>query len=325
MFLNRKKNSHISIEINDYVLRSLVMKGPDLSQAKVFEIAIPEGVIVESEIKDEMVFFELLKQCVCLWGGKRQDVRLIVPDSFILLKAFEHPNDVETEKLREYVEMEIGYSIHLPFDDPIVDVFDPQEGDGKAMLFAANAEHVNQYIHLFLDLHMNPVVADVRALCNLRLLDSMNLLDEQKTYLLTNWLINECSVTIYSKGNLEFQRFQQIETDLSQWKADEFDDHQVKFTYNGDFDDYRLLLSDQVLELERILDFFRFTISKEQTSIDEMIVMGDHPNLNHIHSILKENFDLPITLMDDEFMKKYYPGFKAKDAALLGLALKEVK
>lgn len=58
----RKNQSHVSIEINDYVLRSLVMKGPDLSQAEVFEIAIPEGVIAESEIKDEMALFDLLKE-----------------------------------------------------------------------------------------------------------------------------------------------------------------------------------------------------------------------------------------------------------------------
>lgn len=321
----RKNQSHVSIEINDYVLRSLVMKGPDLSQAEVFEIAIPEGVIAESEIKDEVALFEVFKQCHSLWGGKKQEIRMIVPDSIILLKTFDHPDDVEPSKLREYAEMEIGYSIHLPFDDPLIDVFDPVEGDGKAMMFAANSEPVNQYINLLLDIHTYPEAADVRALCNLRLLESMNLLDDTKTYLLTNWLINELSITIYSKGNVEFQRFQPLDTDLSKWKAKEAGEHQLDFSYLGEFDEYRMLITDQMLELERIMDFFRFSISKEQNGIDEIIVMGDNPNLNNIHSHLKQNFELPIKLINDQFMKKHYPGFKAKHAALLGLALKEVK
>ncbi|MED3660515.1 pilus assembly protein PilM [Ureibacillus sp. FSL K6-8385] len=321
----RKNQSHVSIEINDYVLRSLVMKGPDLSQAEVMEIAIPEGVIDESEIKDEMALFDLLKELSPLWRGKKQSVRFIVPDSFILLKAFEHPDDVETEKLKEYVEMEIGYSIHLPFEEPLIDVYDPVEGDGKAMMFAASSEQVTQYINLFLDVHMRPEVADVRALCHLRLLESMNLLNPEKTYLLTNWLINGLSITIYSKGNVEFQRFQPLETDLSKWKAEETGEHQVDFSYDGPFDEYRLLVSDQMLELDRIMDFFRFSVSKDQQGIDEIIVMGDNPNLNNIHSQLQENFELPIKLINDSFIQKHYPGFKAKHAALLGLALKEVK
>lgn len=320
----RKKKSHVSIEINDYVLRSLVMKGSDLSQAKMVEAAIPEGVMKEADIQDEMAFFDLLKEHASKWG-KNDSLRFIVPDSFILLKAFEHPDDVEPHKLREYVEMKIGHSIHLPFEDPLIDVFDPQEGDGKAMMFAASSEHVNKYLHLFLDIHMHPEAADVRALCNLRLLESMNLLDEEKTYLLTNWLINELSITIFSKGNVEFQRYQPIETELNRWKAIEAGEYQLDFSYDGDFEDYRVILSDQLLELDRIMNFFRYSLNKGQKGVDEIIVMGDNPYLSEIHSILSQSFDLPIQLINDQFIQLFYPGFKAKHAALIGLALKEVK
>lgn len=321
----RKKKSHVSIEINDYVLRSLVMKGSDLSQAKVMEIAIPEGVIEESDVKDELTLYELLKKYAPKWGGKNQHVRFLVPDSFILLKSFEHPNDIEATKLREYAEMEIGYSIHLPFEEPLIDVFDPEEGDGKAMMFAANSEQLNKYIHLFLDISMHPEAADVRALCNLRLLESLNLLDDEKTYLLTNWLINELSITIYSKGNVEFQRFQPIETDLNGWKAEQTDEHHLDFSYIGEFEDYRILISDQVLELDRIMNFFRFSLNKGEKGVDEIIVMGDNPYLDEIHSFLQQSFDLPMQLINDSFIQQYYPELKAKHASLMGLALKEVK
>lgn len=322
---NRKRNSHVSIEINDYVLRSLVMKGSDISQAKVFEVKIPNEIIEESIVKDEMAIFEIVKEYAPKWGGKNQSVRFLVPDAFILLKAIDHPSDVKSDKLREYVEMELGHSIHLPFENPLIDVFDPEEEDGKAMMVAASSEEVYKYINLFLDMNMRPEVADVRALCNLRLLESMGLLQENKTYLLTNWLINELSIAIYSNGNLDFQRFQPIDTELQSWKAKESEDHQLEFTYDGDLENYRMVISDQILELDKIMNFYRFSLNKGNKGVDEIVVMGDNPFLDLIHTFLQDNFSLPIKILNDQLMQQHYPGFKAKHASILGLALKEVK
>ncbi|NLY80478.1 MAG: pilus assembly protein PilM, partial [Lysinibacillus sp.] len=297
----------------------------DISQAKVFEVEIPNHIIEESILKDEMALFEIFKEYASKWGGKNQSVRFIVPDSSILLKAFDHPNDVKSNQLREYVEMELGHSIHLPFENPLIDVFDPKEGDGKAMMIAASSEEVNKYINLFLDIAMRPEVADVRALCNLRLLEDMGLLQDNKTYLLTNWLINELSIAIYSNGNLDFQRFQPIGTDINDWKAKENGEHQLAFTYQGDLDQYRMLISDQVLELDKIMNFYRFSLNKGDKGVDEIIIMGDNPNLDLIHTYLQDSFQLPIKMVNDQLIQQHYPGFKAKHVSILGLALKEVK
>ncbi|MFP3499419.1 hypothetical protein SB759_34950, partial [Pseudomonas sp. SIMBA_059] len=86
-------------------------------------------------LKDEMALFEIFKENVHKWGGKKQKVRFFVPDPTVLLKSFPVPTDVEPAMLREYAQMEIGHSIHLPFQDPLIDVYDPKDGDGQAMLF----------------------------------------------------------------------------------------------------------------------------------------------------------------------------------------------
>src|SRR5690606_15657305 len=123
------------------------------------------------------------------------------------------------DKLKEYVQMELGHTIHLPFDNPLIDVFDPTEGDGQAMMFAASPEEVEKVINLCLDIKMTPTVADVRPLCNLRVLEHMQLLENEKTYLVANWLINELTICIYSNGQVDFLRYQPIPTDMSQWRA----------------------------------------------------------------------------------------------------------
>ncbi|MFJ8235060.1 type IV pilus biogenesis protein PilM [Ureibacillus sp. NPDC094379] len=321
---NLKKKSHVSIEINDYVLRALVMKGPDFAQAKVFEVPLPPSIIDEGVVADDMQLFDIFKEHQHNWGGKRQNVRFFVPDSIILLKSFEHPTDVTSDKLKEFVEMELGHTVHLPFQDPLIDVYDPEEGDGQAMLFAAAAEEVNKFIHLFLDIKMDPVVADIRSLCNLRLLDHLQLLQQDKTYLLANWLINELSICIYSNGHVDFMRYQPINTDLALWRGKQKINEQVEFTFDGESEDYRMVITDQLLELDRIMNFFRFSLHKGEKSVDEIIVMGDNPLLNQIHALLEENLAVPIKVVNDELIQEHFPGFHAKHASLLGLALKEV-
>ncbi|RHW39486.1 pilus assembly protein PilM [Lysinibacillus yapensis] len=320
----KKKTSHVSIEINDYVLRALVLKGPDLTQAKLYEVPLPNEVIEEATVKDEMALFEIFKENASQWGGKRQNVRFFVPDPTVLLKSFEYPRDVEADKLKEYVQMELGHSIHLPFQDPLIDVYDPTEGDGQAMLFAASSEEVNKYINLFLDIHMEPQAADIRALCNLRLIEHLELLSEDKTYLIANWLINELSICIYSNGHVDFLRYQQIPTNINQWHAKPAKENEVTFTYDGDLEDYRMTIMDQILELDRIMNFFRFSLHKGEKSVDEIVVMGDNPLLDTIFSTLQETLPVPIKIVDDGLIEEHYPGFQAKHASLLGLALKEI-
>lgn len=320
----QKKKSHVSIEINDYVLRALVMRGSDFSQAKVYEVALPNGILEESTIQDEMALFGVFKANAKKWGGKNQNVRFFVPDPTVLLKSFSHPTDVEPNKLKEYVQMELGQTIHLPFQEPLIDVYDPIEGDGQAMIFAASPDEVKRYFDLFLDIHMHPEAADIRALCNLRLLEHIQLLDVNKTYLIANWLINELSICIYSNGHVDFLRYQPIPTDIKQWNAKPLTDDEVEFVFDGELDDYRMTVSDQVLELDRIMNFFRFSLYKGEKSVDEIIVMGDNPILEHIYSFLQTNLPVPIKLVNDELINEHFNGFKAKHASLLGLALKEV-
>ena len=320
-----KKKSHVSIEINDYVVRVLVSKGPDLVQSQCYEFALPQGIVQDATILDEMALYELLKEHVSKWGGKKQNVRFFVPDTSVLLKTIEHPDHISGEELEGYVQMEIGHSIHLPFQEPLIDVYDPMPEDGKAVIFAAPPEEVQKLIGILLDNHLKPQVADIRALANLRLLDCLDIVKSKKTFLITDWSINELSICIYSEGNVEFLRFQSIDTDLTKWRHKVIDEANVAFSYDGDIQDYRLVVMDQVLELDRMMNFFQFSLHKGEKSVDEIIIMGDNPLLSDISAFLSEKFPLPIHMVDDKRINAKFPGFKVKHASLLGLALKEVK
>lgn len=321
---NMKKKSHVSVLINDYLIRELVSKGPILDQPVIYEMPLPRNVVQEGSIMDEMAMYELIKSKVPDWGGRKQNVRFLVPDTSILLKTFEHPADVSGRKLREFVQMELGNTIHLPFQEPLIDVYDAVEGDGKAVLFAAPPDEVGKIIGLILDNHLHPQVADIRALCNLRLLEHIQFIDSNRTYLVTDWSINELSICIYSNEEVEFLRFQTVDTDLDKWEQEVLENGEVEFRYTDQLDDFRGATTDQVLEMDRIMNFFKFSLHKGERVVDEIIVMGDHPLLQTIETLLRENLPAPIRIVDDAVIGKQFPNCKAKHATLLGLALKEV-
>ncbi|MFJ3387395.1 type IV pilus biogenesis protein PilM [Lysinibacillus sp. NPDC086135] len=319
----KKKKSHVSIEIKDYILRAIVAKGADPSQWKGYEMPLAQGIVEGSVIQDEMELFDVMKNDVAKWAGKKQNARIFVPDTSVLLKSFEHPDDIEWNELKGYVEMELGQSIHLPFQDPLIDVYDPNPNDGQAMLFAAPSEEVTKMIGLLLDATLDPQAADIRALCNIRLLEYLQLIKDERTYLIADWSINELSISIFSFGQLEFLRYQSFDTDLSKWKPEEIEEY--RFSYHSEVEDeYRMILTDQMLEIDRIMNFFKFSLHKGEKSVDEIIILGDNPLLSTVKEFLENNFSIPIIMLNDSIIQKTFPQFSEKFASLIGLALKEV-
>ncbi len=321
----RKRKSHVSIELKDYVLRAIVAKGPEPSQWQGYEYPLAPGIVENATIIEEVELFEIIKEQVVKWTGKKQPVRMFVPDTTVLLKSFDHAKDVKLHELRGYAEMELGHSIHLPFQDPLIDVYDPDPDDGKAMLFAAPSEEINKMVGMFLDVSLEPEAADIRALCNIRLLENLNVLVSDKTYLIADWSINELSISIFSQGQIEFLRYQSIETDLTQWQNKKEDDFSYQFSYSSEIDDYRMVVMDQVLEIDRMMNFFKFSLHKGEKSVDEIIVLGDNPLLKTIGHLLESNLGVPLTVVNEEMLEQNFPGFKREFSTLLGLALKEVK
>ena len=320
---NFKKKRHVSFEINDYVMRVLVTSNADLLQAEVMEYPLPYGVIEEGTIRDEMTLYDLFKKNLPSWGGKRQHARFFVPDSSVMMRAFEHPDDLPTNKLKAYVEMELGRTIHLPFPEPLIDVHDNQSDDGQAMLFAAPSGEVKKFMGLLDDITLHPVVVDIRALTNIRFLGNLDLLRASKTYLIADWSVGELSISIYSNGQVEFLRYQAIDLPDQKWTTHLADNEEVEYTFDGEVEEYHAQLTDHIAEIERILNFFRFSINKGDKAVDEIIVMGDSPVLDYIAAQITDSYQIPATIIDDALVAKRFPGFKGKHATLIGLAMKE--
>ena len=322
MFKTKKKR-FIALELNEYVIRAIVMNNLDVNQAVVYEHPLNTGIIEGDSIRDEMALYDIFKNLVDVWGIKRHDVRFFVPDSSVMMKTFEHPSDVVGNKLKAYVEMELGQTIHLPFTNPLIDVYDAKPNDGEATLFAAPSEEVNKLAGLLDDVSLTPTVADVRSLSTIRLLEQLNLFTPPKSYLITDWSIAGLSINIYTPGKLEFLRYQTIETPIKLWESRIVDEQEVTFAFDGDIEEYRMLLIDQIAEIDRILNFYRFSLYKGEKAVDEIIILGDSPEMDYIVNEMRSTYDTPIQFIDDSRVQKSYPHLNAKYIPLIGLVLKE--
>ena len=318
----KKKNRIVSIELNDFYIRALSFTEGDFASAEFFDIALPTGVVEEEVVKDEMQFYEIIKNLVKEWGIAKQDLRFFVPDHAILMRTFEHPPELNAVQLKEYVEMELGESIHLPFKNPLIDVYDNDTDDGEAVLFAAPSEEVHALMRLYEDVQLEPVHLDVRALCNLRFLKSTNFLQANKTYLIVEWSVNAASMSIYSNGNVDFLRYQSIETPAQDWRYVKRGESDNQYVYEGNIEDYHMPLTDQAHEVERILNFYRFSLHKGEKAVDEIIMMGDNPEMDFIVDEVRSTVDVRIEVIDDGYVNRYYPKYGAKHTALIGLSLK---
>ena len=311
------------LEVNEYLIRAIVMNTTDINEAMIFEHSLPAGVIEGDLVKDEMALFETLKELIRKWGIKKSDVRFFVPDSTVMMKAFEHPRDLDSSMLKGYVEMELGRTIHLPFSNPLIDVYDEKENDGEATLFAAPAEEITKMAGILDDLSLLPTHSDVRALSTIRYLEQVKTFMPSKSYLITDWTINGLSISIYTLGKLEFLRYQSIETNRLDWKTREVTDSGIEFFYNGEVEEYRSQLIDQIGEIDRILNFYRFSLYKGEKAVDEIIILGDSPEMDYIMDEMRANYETPIQYINDSIVQSSYPNFNSKYIPLIGLVLKE--
>ncbi|MDS9471334.1 type IV pilus biogenesis protein PilM [Sporosarcina pasteurii] len=318
----KKKKRTVSIELNDFYIRALSFTEGELDTTLLFEQALPSGLVEEEVVQDEMALYDLLKTLVKEWNISKHELRFFVPGHAVLMRTIEHPEELNMQEIKEYVEMELGETIHLPFEQPLIDMYDADPDDGVATLFAAPSEEVMQLMRLYEDVQLEPAVLDIRALCNIRFLKNIQMLDAHKTYLIADWSVNAVSICIYSDGNVDFLRYQPIETEQKNWRYLP-ENTTVPYFYEGEISDYQMHLTNQTLELERILNFYRYSLHKGEKAVNELVMMGDNPEMDFIMEKIGSTLELPIRLIDNEIVKQHYPNFKAEHATLLGLSLRE--
>ncbi|MFD1851897.1 type IV pilus biogenesis protein PilM [Oceanobacillus bengalensis] len=326
----------INMVIEDYVIRVIENAGQVISAIRLLkEKALPLGLIENGKITDEIGFFEFLRDLVKELGIKNRYVRFYVPNSLVIMREVEFPANLKEKDIKEHFQYEIGKSIHLPFKEPVFDVhylstaaeisdennFEKQSEVRTGTLFAAPEEDMVKYTDVLVDAGLKPIVADVEALGIYRFIDFLYELSPEKVYMVVQLNVTALNLSIFYDEQLEFMRYQKLDVELKGWHVDN-EIEEINWEYVEDETQQMGIVEDQLLELERIMNFYRFSIKKGDQMVNEILILGDHPLVKQFYEKVNQQLDIPVKLLRGYTTKEKDKEVRSEFIPALGLALK---
>ncbi|KKK33058.1 pilus assembly protein PilM [Mesobacillus campisalis] len=317
----------VEIIINDHSIRYIELKNSeDKRPLKWGERYLPPGIVSEGKILDTNMLSIILEECIDVWKIKRRRVRYLVPDPFITVRKVPIPADVHIDEIEGYLYLEIGESVHLPFEDPVFDyVVLPQEGEKhEILLFAAHREHVMTYADLFSSVKLKPDAADVSSLALYRLYHHLTE-NTDESLLIIQFDLDLVNMSIFENKMPLFTRHHQLPFDHKQWDTHVARTGFQQLTYKGDIEELAGQFDEVTKEINMMIDFYQFSLNQGKNELSKILLTGDHPMLNSILKELEKRFEIPVELLDSSSLntEKNRP-LPASHHLALGLALKEV-
>jgi type IV pilus assembly protein PilM len=294
------------------------MRQPELLDVKSSgERYLPEGIVQDGVILDRETLLIILEECVSEWGIKGREVQFLIPDSKLVIRKHQIPLDHKDEEIKGYLYMELGNSIHLPFEDPVFDfvLLDKKENMREILLFAASEKMVTDYSTLLEDAKLKPAVADASCVALYRLIYQKQLVSEEDHTLCLQFDIQAVKLSIFHHHKPLFFNHLKMESDLKQWSF-----RQQAIEWKGDTSFIHGLIEDKLIEIDRIVTYYKFNLNNGQQGITKIVLSGELPELKYIQHKLNDKFEVPVSILDqtDETLPRQFD-------VILGLGLKEVQ
>lgn len=320
MFSFGKSKRTASIVIDDYVIRMVENNGKDVASIRIAaEKPIPNNIIDNGRIVDEPEFYEFMKTTVQEWGIRSRSVRFFVPQSLIILREIELPDDVKKDKVKQYIQFEIGNTIHFPFKNPIFDVYKEGTQSNKVTVLAAPEDELLKYTHTFSDVSLKPTAAEIQPLGIYRyFLHKQPDFHEGKVYMIVEYNLSSVNISIFYNHRVEFLRHQPLPISKDYW---EYNEEIAAYEFTGDNIHYQGEIEDQLNEIDRLRNFYRFSIHHGEKEVNELIIVGDSPDLVNIANLIKQRYNISTKLLEVEEQINGDP-IQSSFIPALGLALR---
>lgn len=318
----------VNLIVKDHVIRYIEIKQQRSPIVNKFgERYLPEGVIREGKIIDRELLVTILEECIEEWGIKKRPVRFLVPDPYIVIRKIEVPGELTDDEIRGHLYLELGASIHLPFEEPAFDVVKVGEKNNQKelLLFAAPEQLVSDYAGLLEEVKLVPLVADISPLSIYRLYFQLDQAKTNDHLLVVQADLQMVNISIFHEHRPIFMRHLTVDHPISDWNVAENDSKESELKWTGNESELHNQYEDIYKEIERIMNFYRFSLNQGKEQITTILLSGDHPLLVDILATMKDRFEVPVVMIDGEQIITV-DGNKLKPTyyLALGLAQKEV-
>ncbi len=240
-----------------------------------------------------------------------KQVVLSVPDHQIIVRYLDMPS-VPIGALRQAVQVELGATIHLPFEDPAFDVVlippinaSDDCGTGGCCLIAAPRLVIANMTNLAKQAGLIPTAVDIKPLAILRANGIVPRNREELT-LVAHVSEEEVSLSIFIGSYLYFFRNMDmgIPNDVS------------------DASQIQSLVTDIVYEMNRVISFFNFNLAAIERPLGCMYLYATHPYRTAICTEMEQQMSIPIFVIQQSELLVETGHQDLEAMVALGLAMK---
>ena len=316
-----RKNHIVNIIITDRCIRYLELKQAKPPVASKWgERLLPNGLISNGKIQDYETLVMILEECVDEWKIRNRKVRFLIPESLVIIRKILIPAEIKDDELHGYLYLELGTSVHLPFEEPVFDavVLSEQNDKKEILLFAAPEENVMEYSQLFSDVKLQPIEAEVSPLALYRLYDHLGQAQEEENLLVVQYDVCKICICIFEQQIPVFMHYLPIEFDEDKWDITYGGPETDKLHFIGTESDLLFQFEDIYKEITRLMDFYRYSLHQGKKQVSKVLLNGDHPMLSMIKKEMERRLSIPletIAYSEENYLPPAY-------YLALGLALK---
>lgn len=320
MFNLLKSNGRLNFIIKNHCIRYVYSKTAHIDEIDYTgEIALPPHVMEDGKIKDLREFTSIVENVVENRGWSNKALYFTVPDHSVVVRPFEVPVTLKEDEIKGYLYMQLGETLHLPFEDPSFDysVISENENKKKLLLFAFPEAQIRQLEQVFSEVKLKPKAADISALSVFRLYESLGYPTPQEHLLMIDWNLDGCVLTVFNEHLPAFTNHTKSPLSLDLWKREN-----GKYLWQGEDSEPSEFTYDQVDEIERIMDFYRFSVMNSKAGVSKVLLIGDWPENSLAAGLFEEKGIQIETLKEaDIFLDSDQPAsLECIDA--LGLSIK---
>jgi type IV pilus assembly protein PilM len=352
-------DSTIGVEINAHrlLLSEVRKKGSKYTLLKAAQVAVPSEVVSEGKILNAETLGGLLKDLLKRSKVKSKRVHLVVPSQFVVIRQLQMP-DLPDKKMRKLIDFELQNSIHLPFEDPVYDYVKVAKKDEAAKdggerteaaaedkaaerrgndcditLVASSRSAIQPLLEMAKKAGLTPAAVDIRALSLSRAFRCFRDRPESNTRMFVDVTETSTDLHIFDGENLKFTR--NVPLSLENYKLDRAKDRPLNvlelLEYFHENTDFRSFSTDLAYEIERSLNFYRYTLNNRDAVLAQIVLSGILPKSGVLTMYLRERFqETAIEVMPfDRLMigkqANIDPMLLHEFAIPIGLALKEVR
>ena len=312
-----QKKPLLYFEFLERRIRYLVMDAQSRTVLEQNEILFDTEILHEGRVINPSLLENRLNALVTEKKWKNAQVSILLPDDFVIVREEKIPAQLAPSEIKAYVALHMGQLIRSPFKETrfhfeLLEVGDMEQ---TILLMLYPQEVIFQYESLLQKVSLNPVLADISSLCLYRTILQQNDLQQSpdKHVMVLQWSPVDHTIMVFHQNLPKFSRHSRFARLVDLWDITPEGD----WSWKDDQNSFEEAITDTLDVLERLLEFYRYSVVNGHGGVTDIFLTGDFPYLEKVREQLSQRFFLPIHILQasEEISSKFLP--------LYGLASKE--